>query len=88
VGDKLAGILAEDIELWLSHCAADGFNIMGPALLRDLATFVEHVLPLWRARGLVREEYEGATLREHHGLEGPANRFVAREQVASASARS
>jgi hypothetical protein len=32
----------------------------------------EEVVPILRARGLFRTEYEGSTLRDHFGLEIPA----------------
>ena len=34
--------------------------------------FVNGVMPELRSRGLVRERYEGRTLREHFGLPRPA----------------
>ena len=45
------------------------------------ATFIEHVLPILRSRGLFREDYTGTTLREHYGLAKPANQFHERELV-------
>jgi FMN-dependent oxidoreductase (nitrilotriacetate monooxygenase family) len=65
--------VAEDIELWFRSGAVDGFNIMADELLTGLTDFVEQVLPILRRRGLFREEYSGSTLREHLGLERPAN---------------
>jgi FMN-dependent oxidoreductase (nitrilotriacetate monooxygenase family) len=67
--------LADDLQEWFTAGAADGFNIMPPALPGDLNTFVEHVLPILRARGLIRDGYQGATLREHYGLARPGDRF-------------
>ncbi|MFZ0667436.1 MAG: LLM class flavin-dependent oxidoreductase [Acidimicrobiales bacterium] len=60
---------------WFEGGAADGFNIMPPALPSDLVTFIEEVLPILRGKGLFREEYEGKTLREHYGLPVPPNQF-------------
>ena len=74
--------LADDIELWFNSGAADGFNVMAPAIPADLRLFIDHVVPLLVERGLFRSEYEGATLREHYGLERPANR-VFEAQLAS-----
>ena len=71
--------IADDIELWFTEGAADGFNIMPPALPRDLETFVEHVIPDLRRRGLFRHEYAGTTLREHYGLERPQSQYTQRE---------
>jgi hypothetical protein len=57
-----------------------------PAVLPSgLEQFVEHVLPVLRERGLFREEYEGRTLREHYGLERPANRYAGAGAVGTAS---
>ncbi|MDX2821778.1 LLM class flavin-dependent oxidoreductase [Streptomyces ipomoeae] len=67
--------VADTIIAWFEGGAADGFNIMAPALPSGLAAFVEHVLPILRGKGLFREEYEGTTLREHYGLPLPRNQF-------------
>ncbi len=67
--------LADDLQEWFTHGAADGFNVMPPALPGDLTTFVEQVLPILRRRGLIGDGYEGVTLREHYGLARPADRF-------------
>ncbi len=74
--------IADAIESWFEAGAADGFNIMGPALPSSLEAFVDHVVPILRARGLFRTEYTGRTLREHYGLARPANRFTAAKAVA------
>jgi FMN-dependent oxidoreductase (nitrilotriacetate monooxygenase family) len=67
--------VADAITAWFEGGAADGFNIMAPALPSGLETFIEQVLPILRAKGLFREDYEGATLREHYGLPVPVNQF-------------
>nr|WBO81477.1 LLM class flavin-dependent oxidoreductase [Streptomyces sp. SBE_14.2] len=67
--------IADIIVDWFEGGAADGFNVMAPALPSGLAAFAEHVLPILRGKGLFREEYEGTTLREHYGLPVPPNRF-------------
>ncbi|HKP40226.1 LLM class flavin-dependent oxidoreductase [Mycobacterium sp.] len=66
---------ADTIIAWFEGGAADGFNIMAPALPSTLETFIEHVLPILRSKGLFREDYAGTTLREHYGLPVPANQF-------------
>jgi alkanesulfonate monooxygenase SsuD/methylene tetrahydromethanopterin reductase-like flavin-dependent oxidoreductase (luciferase family) len=66
---------ADTIVAWFEGGAADGFNIMAPALPSGLETFVEHVLPILQRKGLFREEYRGETLREHYGLAVPDNQF-------------
>jgi N-acetyl-S-(2-succino)cysteine monooxygenase len=67
--------LAVTIEEWFSGGAADGFNIMPPALPSGLSEFADQVIPELRKRGLFREEYSGVTLRDHYGLDRPRNRF-------------
>ncbi|MEU4769657.1 LLM class flavin-dependent oxidoreductase [Actinosynnema sp. NPDC023794] len=69
--------IADHIELWFTTGAADGFNVMAPLLPSGLEDFVDHVVPLLRARGLFRTEYTGRTLREHYGLPRPAGRYAA-----------
>jgi FMN-dependent oxidoreductase (nitrilotriacetate monooxygenase family) len=69
--DQIADIILE----WFEGGAADGFNIMAPALPSGLETFIEQVLPILRSKGLFREEYAGTTLRDHYGLAVPANQF-------------
>ena len=73
--------IADQIELWFTEGAADGFNVMPPLLPSGLADFVDHVVPLLRARGLFRHEYTGRTLREHYGLPRPASSYATRELV-------
>ncbi|MFD8227425.1 LLM class flavin-dependent oxidoreductase [Streptomyces massasporeus] len=70
--------VADTIELWFESGAADGFNIMPAVLPSGLETFVDHVVPILRARGLLRTEYGDArrTLRERYGLPRPANQHV------------
>lgn len=69
--EQVAGIIVD----WFSRGAADGFNIMAPALPSGLHAFIDQVLPILRRAGLFREEYEGTTLREHYGLGVPPNQF-------------
>lgn len=69
--------VADALQEWYDAEAADGFNIMPAVLPSGLEQFVEHVLPILRERGLFRAEYEGTTLREHYGLDRPANRHTA-----------
>lgn len=67
--------VADAIQLWFEKGAADGFNIMPAVLPSGLETFVDHVVPVLRARGLFRTEYSGSTLRDHYGLQRPLNRY-------------
>ncbi|WP_262284373.1 hypothetical protein [Micromonospora sp. MA102] len=72
---------ADQIELWCTQRAADGFNVLPPLLPHGLEAYVDHVVPLLRRRGLFRHEYTGRTLREHYGLSRPASTYADRELV-------
>ena len=61
--------IVDVMEEWLRTGAADGFNVLPPVLPASLDDFVELVVPELRRRGLVRDRYEGRTLRDHLGLE-------------------
>jgi FMN-dependent oxidoreductase (nitrilotriacetate monooxygenase family) len=74
--------IADQIELWFTGGAADGFNIMPPSLPDGLTDFVDQVVPQLRRRGLFRHEYTGRTLREHYGLPRPVSRYL-RDGVAA-----
>ncbi|HEY4465201.1 MAG TPA: LLM class flavin-dependent oxidoreductase [Streptosporangiaceae bacterium] len=69
--------VADTIEHWGSHGAADGFNVMPAVLPSGLELFAEHVVPILQQRGLMRREYEGTTLRGHYGLARPAGQYAA-----------
>lgn len=60
--------IADAIEEWFVAGAVDGFNLMPDVFLSGLALFVDHVVPILRARGLFRREYTTTTLRGHLGL--------------------
>ena len=61
--------IADVIEDWFRSGAADGFNVMPPIMHTQFELFTGEVVPILRRRGLFREDYEGATLRSHFGLE-------------------
>ncbi|GIG21418.1 monooxygenase [Cellulomonas chitinilytica] len=69
--------VADAIQDWYDHGAADGFNIMPAVLPSGLDDFVDQVVPILVDRGLFRTEYTGTTLREHYGLAVPENRWTA-----------
>ncbi|TQE91905.1 LLM class flavin-dependent oxidoreductase [Ureibacillus terrenus] len=73
--------IADQLQEWFENEAADGFNIMPPTYPDGLDDFVELVIPELQRRGLFRTEYEGSTLREHLGLERPANQFAKKTLV-------
>lgn len=60
--------IADTIEEWFKAGAADGFNLMPDAFPSGLDDFVDHVVPVLRARNLFRSEYEEKTLRSRWGL--------------------
>jgi hypothetical protein len=66
--------VADQLELWFREKAADGFNVMPPYFPGGLTDFVDDVVPILQKRGLFRTDYDGTTLRDHLGLERPANR--------------
>jgi hypothetical protein len=69
--------VADTIETWFTQGAADGFNIMPAVLPSGLDAFVDHVVPILRARGLLRAHYgPRRTLRDRYGLPRPANQHV------------
>jgi len=63
--------IADLMESWFADGAADGFNVMPPVLPAMLDVFVAEVIPILQKRGLFRTEYQGATLRDHYGLDRP-----------------
>ena len=76
------------MEEWLRTGAADGFNVLPPVLPASLDDFVELVIPELRRRGLVREQYEGRTLRANLGLHTPVARKAAPQAVSQAAPQS
>ncbi|MGC4933662.1 LLM class flavin-dependent oxidoreductase [Gordonia sp. DT30] len=64
--------VADDIERWFVHGAADGFNVMPDVLPSGFDDFADHLVPELQRRGLFRTEYTGTTLRDHLGLGLPA----------------
>lgn len=68
--------VADAMQHWWEHDAADGFNVMAPVLPSGLRAFIDHVVPILQQRGLFRTDYEGRTLREHYGLARPQNQHT------------
>jgi alkanesulfonate monooxygenase SsuD/methylene tetrahydromethanopterin reductase-like flavin-dependent oxidoreductase (luciferase family) len=69
--------VADTIQDWFDRGAADGFNVMPAALPSGLQAFADHVIPIFRRRGLFRTDYTGQTLRDHYGLPRPGGQFTA-----------
>ncbi|QSE94890.1 LLM class flavin-dependent oxidoreductase [Rhodococcus pseudokoreensis] len=63
--------VADDIERWFRHGAADGFNVMPDVLPSGFDDFADYLIPELQRRGLFRTEYDGTTLRDHLGLDVP-----------------
>ncbi|MFJ9312965.1 LLM class flavin-dependent oxidoreductase [Pimelobacter simplex] len=57
--------VADDLQRWFEAGAADGFIVIPADMPGGLTDFVEEVVPRLQRRGLFRERYAGATLREH-----------------------
>ena len=57
--------VADELEHWFREVGVDGFNIKEVTRPGTLREFVDMVVPILRERGLVRESYEGDTLREN-----------------------
>ena len=70
-----AAEIADTMQAWLEADAADGFTVMFPTVPAGLDDFVDMVVPELQRRGLFRREYAGTTLRDHLGLQRPANQF-------------
>ena len=87
-----AQTVADQMQAWFEGGAADGFNFFEALPNTSLKAFVELAVPVLQARGLLRTDYEGETLRSHFQLPVPANRhtvaaagsaFVREEAVAA-----
>ena len=62
-------------EIYLSG-AADGFNLMFPLLPGDFDRFAEQVVPVLKAKGVMKTEYAPGTLREKLGLPQAKDHFA------------
>jgi FMN-dependent oxidoreductase (nitrilotriacetate monooxygenase family) len=67
--------VAAEIERWFTAGAFDGINIVVTAPSK-FALFTDRVLPILRERGIVRTDYESATLRGNLGLPVPENKHT------------
>jgi FMN-dependent oxidoreductase (nitrilotriacetate monooxygenase family) len=74
--------VATEMQRWFDGRALDGYNIhIGhPDQFRR---FTDQVVPVLRERGLVRTEYESATLRGNLGIPVPENRYTQARQEAA-----
>ncbi|MBN9620222.1 MAG: LLM class flavin-dependent oxidoreductase, partial [Actinobacteria bacterium] len=74
--------VARTINEFVQADAADGFILVPHITPGGLDEFADTVVPLLQERGVFRTEYEGATLRDHLGLE-PLSSAGATARVAS-----
>ncbi|KAA9160118.1 NtaA/DmoA family FMN-dependent monooxygenase [Amycolatopsis acidicola] len=77
--------VAGTIEHWFEEGGLDGLNISVNAA-EEFALFTGRVLPILRARGVVRSDYESTTLRGNLGLPVPGNRHTAARAIAPSPA--
>jgi alkanesulfonate monooxygenase SsuD/methylene tetrahydromethanopterin reductase-like flavin-dependent oxidoreductase (luciferase family) len=66
-----ASTIADALDALVQADAADGFILVPHVTPGGLDEFADRVVPLLQERGSFRADYEGATLREHLGLETP-----------------
>jgi len=64
--------VADHLESWYRLRAVDGFTVLS-AFADQLEAFTTLVVPELQRRGLFPEQYGGASLRDHFGLEVPPN---------------
>lgn len=69
--------VADIMESWFTGPACDGFMLVPATFPGTFDDFVALVVPELQKRGLFRQDYAGATLRDHLGLGVPENRFTA-----------
>jgi FMN-dependent oxidoreductase (nitrilotriacetate monooxygenase family) len=60
--------VADEIEVWFTQRAADGFNINFDIFPSGLEQIADFLVPELQRRGIFRREYESTTLRGHYGL--------------------
>jgi FMN-dependent oxidoreductase (nitrilotriacetate monooxygenase family) len=69
--------IVDDMEKWFRGYGVDGFLFHPAHLPGGIDDFVDLVIPELQSRGLFRDDYEGATLRENMGLQRPPSRYAA-----------
>lgn len=74
--------IADQLEEWIVHDAADGFNLMFSHFPNSLEDFTSKIIPILQQRGLFRTEYEGSTLRENLGLQQVESRYTRKPTTA------
>ncbi|RTL70291.1 MAG: LLM class flavin-dependent oxidoreductase [Pseudonocardiaceae bacterium] len=64
--------VADQMQEWVESGGCDGFVLAATHLPGAFEEFVRMVVPILQARGLMRSDYEGTTLRDHLGIERPS----------------
>ena len=67
--------IADQMQDWFNGHACDGFIIQPSHMPGNLDDVIEMVIPELKDRGLIPEEYQGTTLRDHLGLARPRSRY-------------
>lgn len=67
--------IVDEMERWFTNEGCDGFNFVPSWYPGGLDDFVNMVVPELQRRGVFRTAYEGATLRDHLGLQKPESRY-------------
>lgn len=65
--------VADQMQQWFEAGACDGFMVQMPYAHGGIEDFARLVIPELQRRELFRTEYQGSTLRDHLGLDRPAN---------------
>lgn len=60
--------VADHLQEWHDADAADGFMLNFDDFSTGIGSFIDHVVPVLRERGIFPDSYEGTTLRDHVGL--------------------
>lgn len=71
---KSAEAAADEFQEWYETDACDGFILQISHVPEGVSDFVDLVVPILRKRGLIRQEYQGDTMRDNLGLKFPTNR--------------
>lgn len=66
--------VADHMQHWFEHRAADGFAILPPTVPVGVERFLDEVVPILQSRGLFRTEYVDGSLRDNLGFTRPAGR--------------
>lgn len=72
--------VADQMQEWFGSCC-DGFVLAAATTPGSYEDFARLVVPELQRRRLVREEYDGATLRDNLGLRAPSRRVTAEQKA-------